>query len=147
MGYEEEELTSEEIIQLLNLAVENDRVDIVKEMLLQYPNYLNGIPFSSQQSQKTPLHISIINGSISTLNCLLRMGANPYHNNIKSFTYVSKKEFDIKQAFFMELVRVMNIGYIDRIIDILNCGYIPDNSIIDWIPEEDGNENGLEDKI
>merc|ERR1711982_280760 len=84
------------------------------------------------------------NGSISTLNCLLRMGANPYHNNIKSFTYVSKKEFDIKQAFFMELVRVMNIGYIDRIIDILNCGYIPDNSIIDWIPED---SNGLEDKI
>jgi len=121
MGEEEdeEELTSEEIVSLLNLAVENDRVDIVKEMLQQYPNYLNGNNNNNTETTTTPLHISIQNKSIQCLNCLLRMGANPSIVNSTgntSYEIVLKNAFSsaqqqqINQAFFMEMVRVMNIG-------------------------------------
>jgi len=138
-----EELTSEEIMSLLNLAVENDRVDIVKEMLQQYPDYLNG-----NDNKTTPLHICMQNKSIQCLNCLLRMGADPSIMDINkqtAYNFIKGDATMINQAFFMELVRVMNIPDVNRIEQLLNSGYSPDSSILDWIP--DGLDKHLEDSI
>ena len=57
---------------LLVLAAEHDRVDILNSVLSEITDkeelLHGGIP---------PLHIAILNGSINTATCLLRMGADP----------------------------------------------------------------------
>ena len=81
------ETTFDEKRSLLNLAAENDRVDVIKDLLNDQPHnivkdLLTGVSIEStsvKDAKFSPplLHIAVKCGAVNAATCLLRMGADP----------------------------------------------------------------------
>lgn len=135
---EEEEATSiAEKRALLALAAENDRVDILKAILVEKDRDA----LLSGEDEIPPLHVAISYGSTHATSCLLRMGANPAirpETNDKRYAHVSAWElaFDdtkqvdmapskregIRHAFTAEALRCIGSDEVERLQHLLDSG-------------------------
>jgi len=159
----EEDLDENDIPHLLSLAAEHDRVDILQSVLEDVPKDKISDVLNNNNGTIPPLHIAISFGSINAVNCLLRMGANPCirpqivkgedsfrkfdklnaYQLIQKLNLGDKKEM-VETAFFMESLRALNGGEVERVVELLESGVKVegDNGLLNWAQDMEKDKEG-----